>query len=254
MFNNCFGNQKELIQQFNEVKQLNVKLSKPVLHIILSFAKGEQLDNNKLSSISEACAKELGFDNNQYVAVLHKDARHQHMHIVANRIGLDKRTVSDSNNYKKIAAYCRNMELKYNLKQVLSPKRFLSKEQRMLPRHDERKEQLKLFIIKSLSQSKSYHQFESIMKEKGYKIIKGRGISFIDDKKVKTKSSEVGYSLGTINKIIEQQHRLKSTQNNSNQLRPLRHSEQPQSNKNETHSSSRKSLSVADQLTKDIAE
>ncbi len=31
MFNKCFGNEKELVQQFNEVRQLNTKLSKPVL-------------------------------------------------------------------------------------------------------------------------------------------------------------------------------------------------------------------------------
>jgi hypothetical protein len=39
------------------------------------------------------------------------------------------------------------------------------------------------------------------MRELGYKIIKGRGISFIDDKKVKTKGSEVGFSMMKIEKI-----------------------------------------------------
>jgi hypothetical protein len=37
-FNQCFGNKKELIQQFNEVRRLNPGLSKPVLHITLSLA------------------------------------------------------------------------------------------------------------------------------------------------------------------------------------------------------------------------
>ena len=39
---------KELIRQFNEVRQLNAKLSKPVLHITLSFAPGEQLHRKYL--------------------------------------------------------------------------------------------------------------------------------------------------------------------------------------------------------------
>ena len=146
MFNKCFGNQNELIQQFNEVRQLNPKLAKPVLHVTLSFAKDDKLDQNKLTAISEACAKDLGFENNQFVSIFHKDTEHPHMHIVANRIGFDKRTVSDSNNYQKTAAFCRKMELKYNLKQVLSPRRYLSKEQRLLPRNDERKKQLALAI------------------------------------------------------------------------------------------------------------
>ena len=130
MFNQCFGNQKELIDQFNAVRQLNPNLSKPVLHVTLSLALEDRLSKDKLMEMCEQCAREMGFEKNQYIAAKHIDTGHLHLHIVANRIGFDGRTVSDSNNYKKIAAYCRKMELKYELKQVLSPRKFLSKEQR----------------------------------------------------------------------------------------------------------------------------
>jgi len=40
------------------------------------------------------------------------------------------------------------------------------------------------------------------MKALGYKMIKGRGICFIDDKKVKIKGSEVGFSLMKIEQIL----------------------------------------------------
>ena len=140
MFNQCFGNQQELIEQFNAVRQLNPKVSKPVLHITLSLAVGDQLTRDKVMELCEQCAREMGFENNQYIAVQHLDTNHLHLHIVANRIGFDQRTVSDSNNYKKIAAYCRKMELKYKLTQVLSPRLFLSKEQRLIPRNDKRKD------------------------------------------------------------------------------------------------------------------
>ncbi len=63
-----------------------------------------------LMEMSEGCAKEMGFQNNQWVAVLHHDTNHPHLHIVANRIGFDGRTVSDSNSYKRIALFCRKME------------------------------------------------------------------------------------------------------------------------------------------------
>ena len=203
LFNKCYGNQKELIQQLNEVRQLNPKLSKPVLHITLSLAPGEKLANNKLMEVCESCAKDFGFENNQYIAINHKDTDHQHLHIVANRIGFDKKTVSDSNNYKMTANFCRKMELKYELQQVLNPKKFLSKEMRLKPRIDSRKELLKKCIKNALSQSKNYAEFEQIMKAKGYQIIKGRGISFIDNKKVKVKGSEVNFSLSTIEKILQ---------------------------------------------------
>ena len=210
MFNKCFWNQNELIQQFNELRQLNPKLAKPVLHVILSFAKEDKLDQNKLMVISEACAKDLGFENNQFVSVFHKDTGHQHLHIVANRIGFDKKTVSDSNNYQKTAAFCRKMELKYNLQQVLSPKRYLSKEQRLLPRSDERKKALAQAIRNSVSNSKDLDHFIRIMQSKGYKVVKSRGISFIDDKKVKIKGSEVGYSLQKIEQHLGFEYRLKT--------------------------------------------
>src|SRR5688500_13917207 len=82
LFNKCFGNEKELVQQFNEVRQFNPKLSKPVLHITLSLTPGEMLSKDKLMQMSEDCAKELGFENNQFIAIVHGDTDHQHLHIV----------------------------------------------------------------------------------------------------------------------------------------------------------------------------
>jgi hypothetical protein len=208
LFNRCYGNQKDLIRQFTEVRQLNPKLAKPVLHITLSLAPGEHLPKNKLMDMCQNCARDLGFENNQFVAIHHSDTSHQHVHIVANRIGFDKRTVSDSQNYQKIAKYCRKMEVEYGLKQVLSPKQFLSKKEQVIPRQDARKEKVKKDIQQSLRQAKSYGDFEIKMKSLGYKVLKGRGISFVDDKKVKIKGSEVGFSLMKLEKIFAVKNEL----------------------------------------------
>lgn len=212
MFNQCYGNQKELIQQFNEVRQLNPRLSKPVMHITLSLAPGENVSKDKLMEMVHHCAIDMGFSNNQYLAIHHNDTNHQHLHIIANRVGYDKRTVSDSNSYKKIANFCRKMELKYGLKQVLNPWRYLSREQRQIPRNDRRKNQIKEHIRQALNESRYYHEFEQKMKAKGYQVIKGRGISFIDEKKVKVKGSNLNYSLQTIEKIIEKNRLLELKQ------------------------------------------
>ena len=164
--NKCGGNERELIHQFNEVRRLNQKLAKPVLHVTLSFAPNEYLSKDKLMEICEDCARKMGFENNQFIAAVHKDTDHLHLHIVANRIGFDKRTVSDSNSYKKIAAFCRETELKYNLKQVLSPRRYLSKELRAIPRFDARKEMLRNDIREALLSGKNFDGFLAVMKEK----------------------------------------------------------------------------------------
>ena len=210
-YNQCFGNIKELIEQFTDVRNLNQKQSKPVLHITLSMSPGEKLEKEILIDVVEQCAKTMGFERNQYLAIQHLDTAHQHLHIVVNRIGFDGRSVSDSNSYKKIAGFCRTMEHKYDLQQVLNPRRFLSKEQRQLPRLDSRKQVLKKAIESSLSRSANYAAFADQMKSLGYAVEKGRGIAFIDEKKVRVKGSEVGYALGVIEKKLAEQKQNFST-------------------------------------------
>jgi hypothetical protein len=207
-YNQCFGNKKELIQQFNEVRYLNPKLSKPVLHASLSFAHSDQLSNQDKIDIGKQMAKDFGFENNQYVVIEHADRQHQHLHIVANRVGYDAKTVSDSNNYKRIANFCRGIEKKHQLEQVLSPRRFLSKEERMLPRQDIRKEALKEAIAKFLKQSTTMKEFQNKITAKGYEIELGRGIAFTDAQAVKFKGSQVGYPLLKIEKQLVQNRQM----------------------------------------------
>jgi hypothetical protein len=218
-YNLCFGEKAELIRQFNEVRALNPKLAKPVLHITLSLAPGEMLARGKLLEMVEACAAHMGFEKNQYIAVHHNDTKHQHIHIVANRIGLDGKTLKDNHNYKKIADYCREMELKHELKQVLSPRIYLPKELRQIPRQDARKESLRQNIQQCLSTARSYPDFQKQMQEKGYQIIKARGISFLDKQKVKVKGSEVGYSLQTIENLLMLKPELRNRMIEENKAR-----------------------------------
>ena len=252
-FNQCNGTAHDLIRQFNRLRQLNPNLSKPVLHISLSLSPEEHLSKDKLMQVAEQCAKDFGFENNQYVSVLHKDTEHQHMHIIANRIGFDKKTVSDSNSYKRVASFCREMELKLNLRQVLSPRKYLSQEQRLLPRSDERKKVLALAIRNAISNSKDIEHFTRMMHSKGYKVIKSRGISFIDNKKVKIKGSEVGYSLQQIEQRLELQHQLKNDKEFFKQVIQRKPMRQPTQAINHT-SIKDENLSIRDQVKHNISE
>jgi len=116
-YNQCFGDKKQLIKQFNEVRQINLKLNKPVFHATLSFAHKDtnKLSNQDKADIVDELAKSFKFENNQYVAIAHSDTKHEHLHIVANRIGYDGKTASDSNSYKRMAEFCRHMEKQYQL-------------------------------------------------------------------------------------------------------------------------------------------
>ncbi|MBA3829950.1 MAG: relaxase/mobilization nuclease domain-containing protein [Taibaiella sp.] len=208
-YNLCFGsNARELANQFKEVEKLSRRVEKPVLHISLSLAPEDNLTKNQLIELSQECAKEFGIADNQYISVLHKDTDHQHIHIAANRVGFDGKVASDKNDFKRMAALCRRLEQQYQLKEVLSPRKFLSPKERLLPRQDIRKDKLRTDIRQTLEKVNQYPAFEQHMKALGYKVIKARGICFIDDKKVKIKGSEVGFSLAKIEKILDLKQQL----------------------------------------------
>lgn len=211
-YNLCFGDKYELAEQFRDVMKLSKQVEKPVLHLSLRLAPGDSLTREQWLEIGREAAKEFGVADHQYICVLHKDTKEQHIHIAANRVGFDGKVASDSNSYKRMAALCRKLEKQYNLAQVLSPRAFLSPEERRLPRHDQRKEQLKEDIRKTLKEVSLFSEFQKRMEGLGYQVIKGRGISFIDDKKVKIKGSEVGFSLAKIEKILALKQELAARQ------------------------------------------
>lgn len=203
-YNKCFGNKYELTQQFKDVRKLSRRVEKPVLHLALRLAPGETLTKDQLREVGRECAAAFGIADNQYICVLHKDTKEQHIHIAGNRVGFDGKVANDSNNYKCMAELCRSLEKKYGLQEVLSPRAFLSPKDRLLPRHDSRKEKLRGDVQETLKYSTSYLEFEKQMQNLGYTVLKGRGIAFIDDKKVKIKGSEIGFSLARIEKILSQ--------------------------------------------------
>lgn len=207
-YNQCFGSRQELIRQFNEVSRLNKNLSRPAFHISLSFPPGEQLTKSTLTDIASDCARHLDFDQHQYVTILHKDTRQQHIHIVANRIGFDKHVADDSYSYGHIADFCRQAERQHHLKQELGPRLYQTKEQRQMPRQGQRLDRLRECIRKTLEQAKDYTQFQRLMELRGYTLYKDRGIVFRDEKNVFIKGSEAGYPLRSIQSTLSENQRL----------------------------------------------
>lgn len=94
----------EMVVEFDMISVLrrmsidSERTIKPVFHAVLSLRPGESLTIAERARAVRGYMSDLGFDvNNKYVAVMHQDKNHQHVHIVANRIHLDHgfRLVSD---------------------------------------------------------------------------------------------------------------------------------------------------------------
>ncbi|EHQ26611.1 relaxase/mobilization nuclease domain-containing protein [Mucilaginibacter paludis] len=217
-YNQCFGTRLELVREMIEVAKLNPDQSKPVFHFSLSFAHGDagKLGLQDKIEMIEKLAEKFDFKDHQYVVVAHKDTDHEHLHIVANRIGFDGKTASDSNSYKHVAEFARKMELEYKLAQVLSPNKFLKPEQRVgqSQRLDNRKEALKKHLQTAIKQSNDVQQVKKYMEQRGYEVELGRGIAFTDAQHVRFKGSQVGYALMDIEKKLKQEQLLQQQEQN----------------------------------------
>ena len=172
-------NPKELIEDFQEQTRLNNKVKKPVFHTFLSFHKddSERLDKDVLIKILLEYVKEMRLNNTQFVAFLHTDTQHPHIHLLANRIMKNGTRFNDSmEGYRgkqacqKITAKCQltpadHLTSKYGMddtivkgtKYDLNPK-------------ENFKKRLKPIIQKLIKESKSLEEFKDNMKELGVEM------------------------------------------------------------------------------------
>lgn len=120
----------EMVKEFDQVEILrrmsidSDKLIKPVFHAMLSLRPGESLTPEQWRTSVRKYMADLGFDEtNKYVAVMHQDKDHQHVHIVANRIELDEdfAMVKDSDERSKSMDSVSDIEDLFELKKAPRP-------------------------------------------------------------------------------------------------------------------------------------
>ncbi len=121
----------EMVREFDSVEAMrrmsidSDKQIKPVFHAMLSLRPGESLSAPQWRSAVLKYMSDLGFDEtNQFVAVMHQDKDHQHVHIVANRIRLDETfsMVKDSNERSVSLNSVSEIEDRFGLRKAPKPK------------------------------------------------------------------------------------------------------------------------------------
>jgi hypothetical protein len=113
--NMVFRDAQNLANEFGISRELRPSLKKAVYHASLSVPQNERLTNEQWENISEKYLTSMGFIDNQYIAVRHADKDHDHIHIIASRISMNGKVVSDSNDYKRSAQIIKGIEKDYNL-------------------------------------------------------------------------------------------------------------------------------------------
>ncbi len=81
----------------------SARTTRPVLHSSLALPPGQQATDDQWKTAAETYLQNMGFDldRSQYVVTRHRDTDHDHIHIVANRVMLDGKTVADRGDFKR---------------------------------------------------------------------------------------------------------------------------------------------------------
>ncbi|ELZ1648619.1 relaxase/mobilization nuclease domain-containing protein [Cronobacter sakazakii] len=110
-------NVSDLTDEFKTVSSFRQDIKKPVFHAFLSLPKNEHLTDEKWQEIAKDYLKEMNIDieKHQYICVRHKDTDQDHIHLVANRIGLDGSVWHGQHSAFNTISACERLEVKHDL-------------------------------------------------------------------------------------------------------------------------------------------
>ncbi|MGF6236388.1 hypothetical protein ABIE02_002540 [Leclercia sp. 1548] len=110
-------NVSDLTDEFKTVSSFRQDIKKPVFHAFLSVPKDEKLTDEKWEEIAKDYLKEMNIDidKHQYICVRHNDTDKEHIHIVANRVGLDGSVWLGQHSAFNTISACERLEIKHGL-------------------------------------------------------------------------------------------------------------------------------------------
>lgn len=111
------NNVSDLTDEFKAVSSFRQDIKKPVFHAFLSLPKNEHLTDEQWQEIAKDYLKEMNIDidKHQYICVRHNDTDKEHIHIVANRVGLDGSVWLGQHSAFNTIAACERLEVKHDL-------------------------------------------------------------------------------------------------------------------------------------------
>jgi hypothetical protein len=201
---------RELAAEFGEIRKLRPNLGKAVLHVSLSAAPGEKLNDDQWREIGKRYMDGMGLDNNQFVMTRHVDTEHEHIHILTNRIRFDGSVTSDSHDYKRQEVIMRELEKDYGLQRVASSIEAERKaptkgeiEQHLRTGEPSTRQQLQQFCDAAAKGCRSFTEYQERLDAVGVELVpvlqlegaKLSGLSYrLDDMTMKGSDLGKGYS------------------------------------------------------------
>lgn len=206
-------NGQDILSEFREVQSLNTRCEKNTYSIVLS-PDGAQREFSKeeLLQLTRDHIKNLGLENNQYIAYVHNSTKNQHVHIIANRIDFEGKAHKDNLISKRAQESAEKLAKErglYTAKEITQMKRDMTKDLR---------QEISKAYTQCRNQATSIEHFSDLMSNKGYDINltinkQGNVQGFrIDERQTghSFKASEIGKNvrIADLNKKIEENRKV----------------------------------------------
>lgn len=110
---------KEIYSDMLVLQQQNLRCNNNTISIVLSptVFDGKRMSDNQLQELTKDFLTTLNLDpkTNQYIAFVHTEKEHKHIHILMNRVRTDGTLIKDNFISKKAQAAAHEVAVKYNL-------------------------------------------------------------------------------------------------------------------------------------------
>ncbi len=116
-----------IVAAISNANSRNNNVSKPNIHISLSFHKDDILDNETIYKIAEDYLKDLGYSEQPYAVYRHFDKEHPHLHIVSSQISMDGKKINDSYIKRRSYKITRQLEEKYQITKAVGKNEIFDK-------------------------------------------------------------------------------------------------------------------------------
>lgn len=188
---------KDIVDGFECQRHLNSRVQHWCGHISLSYSPEDsaRLPDEAMVKLALEYMEKMGIKNTQFIIVRHLDKEHPHCHIVYNRVDNDGRCVSDSFEYYRSNAICKELKNKYGL--TFGENKDKVKVDRLKGRSKTRQE-IYLAVQAAKRTAKDWTTFQRELAQKGISVRKKfrrgttevEGLSFIKEGQ-KFKASQV---------------------------------------------------------------
>ena len=101
----CGTNPKEIMEEMKDIQDLNQRATNKTFSLVLSpdLIEGQKISNKDLKDMTREFLQKLGIDTDekQYIAFVHTEKEHKHIHVIANRVKSNGQLLPDHHIGKK---------------------------------------------------------------------------------------------------------------------------------------------------------